>query len=145
MIKIIKEGTKNRLTCEYCGCVFSFEDEDLIHLEPRRDENGNYVYDVRVKGLLNGYKRFIVCPQCDKETEIKEKDSDPTHEQKAGERYDIKVGDEIICKGTQSKKVVLKINRYWKGKTVYTCFNEITGMSCETDPQKNRPSLFKGG
>ena len=29
MIKIIKPGNKWILTCPYCGCVFSYEEEDI--------------------------------------------------------------------------------------------------------------------
>lgn len=29
MIKIIKRGTKKTCTCNECGCVFSYEEEDI--------------------------------------------------------------------------------------------------------------------
>ena len=45
MIKIIKQGTRQKLECDNCGCMFSFEDEDV-----KRD-------CVRMR-------RFIECPQC---------------------------------------------------------------------------------
>lgn len=34
MIKIIKHGTKQKLTCEECGCLFSFEETDF---KPQKD------------------------------------------------------------------------------------------------------------
>ena len=49
MITIIKHGTLKKTRCERCGCVFTFEDEDiLINDDPR-----------------NRY-HFITCPQCNK-------------------------------------------------------------------------------
>lgn len=48
MIKIIKEGTRKAAKCEYCGCEFSYEDEDIQHVN-------------------HGYKKYVVCPQCKKE------------------------------------------------------------------------------
>ena len=30
MIQIIKEGTKNITKCSVCGCVFSYEKEDVM-------------------------------------------------------------------------------------------------------------------
>ena len=29
MIKIIKPGTRTVTSCEYCGCKFSYEEEDI--------------------------------------------------------------------------------------------------------------------
>ncbi len=50
MIKIIKKGTKQVKECEDCGCVFSFDEEDI--------EKINY-------SSHPGYKRIIRCPQCE--------------------------------------------------------------------------------
>lgn len=44
MIKIIKKGTRDIRECESCGCLFSFDEEDIL---------GG-------KGL----KKYIKCPQC---------------------------------------------------------------------------------
>ena len=49
MIKIIKEGTKRKAMCEECGCVFSFEAEDV----KKAESNG-----------FGGYKEIVDCPQC---------------------------------------------------------------------------------
>ena len=29
MIKIIKKGTKKNQECDFCGCIFSYEEEDI--------------------------------------------------------------------------------------------------------------------
>lgn len=44
MIKIIKKGTRQIATCEKCGCVFSYEEEDIKH--------------------LGSCKKYVICPQC---------------------------------------------------------------------------------
>ena len=62
MIKIIKEGTRKIAKCEYCGCEFSYEDEDIQHLEA-----GRYNEWELVKGIKHGYKRYVICPQCKKD------------------------------------------------------------------------------
>lgn len=59
MIKIIKTGTKQIITCDKCGCIFSFDEEDLQHLE---NHNGKYEY---VSGTKHGYKKYVICPQCE--------------------------------------------------------------------------------
>ena len=61
MIKIIKVGTKRLATCEKCGCVFSYEEEDIKHLE---NHNGEYSF---VDGIKHGYKNYVICPQCSKD------------------------------------------------------------------------------
>lgn len=58
MIKIIKRGTRQQATCDKCGCIFSYEEEDIKHLE---NHNGEYrFYD----GTKHGYKNYVICPQC---------------------------------------------------------------------------------
>ena len=51
MIKIVRKGTKQVEQCEVCGCVFSFEAEDLEH-ENRSNDGYYYTADK------------ITCPQC---------------------------------------------------------------------------------
>ncbi len=46
MIKIIKKGTKQTVECERCGCLFSFDTNDI-----------NY-------GNQHDPERTINCPQC---------------------------------------------------------------------------------
>lgn len=51
MIKIIKPGTITELRCYKCGCLFSYEKEDVII---ERDEH-----------MLHGFNNdYIICPQC---------------------------------------------------------------------------------
>lgn len=58
MIKIIKRGTRQQATCDRCGCIFSYEEEDIMHLE---NHNGEYHF---AEGTKYDYKNFVVCPQC---------------------------------------------------------------------------------
>ncbi len=58
MIKIIKKGTRQQATCDRCGCVFSYEEEDINHLENHNDE---YHF---AEGAKHGYKNYVICPQC---------------------------------------------------------------------------------
>lgn len=51
MIEIIKKGTKTKCTCKQCGCLFTYEEEDLKKKE--------YVHP------LNGLDLpYVICPQC---------------------------------------------------------------------------------
>ena len=47
MIKVIELGTKAVTKCQYCGCKFSYENEDI-------------------ETVFLG-KTWVVCPQCGKE------------------------------------------------------------------------------
>ena len=61
MIKIIKQGgipTCYRIACNKCGCIFTFEDEDLL---PR--EINNFFVD------------RIICPCCNEELWLKTLDN----------------------------------------------------------------------
>lgn len=51
MIKIINGGTRKIAKCSACGCVFSYEEED-IHTVPR----------ARYLSIIH----YIRCPQCNK-------------------------------------------------------------------------------
>lgn len=53
MIKIITKGTRKRITCEECGCYFSYDQEDVK--EVPADLTGGYT--VR--------KHIVACPQCE--------------------------------------------------------------------------------
>ena len=66
MIKIIKKGTKQLATCDKCGCIFSYEEEDIKHLE---NHNGEYSF---VNGTKHGYKKYVICPQCNYEFVVSE-------------------------------------------------------------------------
>lgn len=45
MIEIIKPGTKEKISCKSCGCLFSYEKEDI-----------------EIK--------YITCPQCNEKIEL---------------------------------------------------------------------------
>jgi len=52
MKTIIKRGTKEVTTCKNCGCVFSYESEDMFE-----KDLDNY----------KAFKRYTFCPQCESE------------------------------------------------------------------------------
>ena len=54
MIKIIEHGTIERKRCKNCGCLFSYEKEDIEH--NTHCNFGNYDY--------------IICPQCKYEIQL---------------------------------------------------------------------------
>lgn len=58
MIKIIEKGTKHKIRCKDCGCLFSFDDEDVNI----RTRIGIWEMEVCKK-----HYRTIVCPQCNNE------------------------------------------------------------------------------
>ena len=60
MIKIIKKGTKKNQECDFCGCIFSYEEEDIM-TKTYGEETFGYV---RVEDI-------IYCPQCKKEIILK--------------------------------------------------------------------------
>lgn len=47
MVTIIKPGTAGKEECQVCGCIFSFEYDDIDSLECQRDPGS-----------------FITCPCC---------------------------------------------------------------------------------
>lgn len=51
MIEILKRGTKKTEACKVCGCVFTYEAED-IDIEEAAYHGG-------------GDCKYIKCPQCD--------------------------------------------------------------------------------
>ena len=53
MIHIIEKGTKQKMQCSKCGCIFSFEKEDIEIM-------GNY-YPYKE---YNSMRKTIKCPQC---------------------------------------------------------------------------------
>lgn len=56
MIEIIKRGTKKACTCNKCGCLFRYEDEDIEVETFEANTNG-------VIGIIQ--REFVPCPQCD--------------------------------------------------------------------------------
>lgn len=62
MIEIIEAGTKTTTKCKYCGCKFSYENEDIKH--------GQYkLPDVKQSPMF--YDTYIECPQCHKSITLK--------------------------------------------------------------------------
>lgn len=64
MIEIIKRGTKKTCTCRECGCVFSYEDEDI-------EVETYHALDIMQMGD-DSYKEYVQCPQCNKEVILKQ-------------------------------------------------------------------------
>lgn len=54
MIEIIKEGTKKIATCTRCGCVYSYENEDI----KTHDD---------IEYTLGSRYDYVNCPQCNKQ------------------------------------------------------------------------------
>lgn len=56
MIKIIEKGTKHKIRCKDCGCLFPFDDEDV-----------NIRTGIGICGMEVCQKHYgiIVCPQCE--------------------------------------------------------------------------------
>lgn len=52
MIQILKPGTKNRIECNYCGALLSYDKEDIKHEE------------MHFGPMDFAIKNYIVCPQC---------------------------------------------------------------------------------
>lgn len=50
MIEIIKQGTKNRVECNNCGALLSYQTDDV-----RENYYGR---------TFLGYEKYIICPQC---------------------------------------------------------------------------------
>ena len=59
MIKIIEPGTRTVTSCEYCGCKFSYENEDI-------EKDGLWANNLVFIGKI-----CVVCPQCGKEIVLK--------------------------------------------------------------------------
>ena len=58
MIRIIEYGTINKKRCESCGCLFSYETEDIEHSTYLNFSNSACGY------------YYIICPQCNKEIQL---------------------------------------------------------------------------
>ena len=57
MITIIKHGTIKKKRCDSCGCVFTYEEEDIsIHDD--------------VEFAVGSRYSFVTCPQCKEEIKL---------------------------------------------------------------------------
>ena len=63
MIKIIKKGTKKNQECDFCGCIFSYEEEDII--------TETFITKNYGEETFNQVKDVIYCPQYKKEIILK--------------------------------------------------------------------------
>lgn len=52
MIEIIEPGTKNRINCNFCGALLSYQKDDVKE----------HFYDAPMQPT--GYEKYITCPQC---------------------------------------------------------------------------------
>lgn len=55
MIRILRHGHKMEIECQHCGALLSYEYEDI------QEKSYN------AHSPLGGWKRYIICPQCNKE------------------------------------------------------------------------------
>lgn len=51
MIKVIRHGTIKRVFCEKCGCLFTYEQEDVNSVQLKHNE----------------YNTYVICPDCGEE------------------------------------------------------------------------------
>lgn len=58
MIEIIKPGTKEKISCKSCGCLFSYEKEDIEIGHP----HNLYHLATEIK--------YITCPQCNEKIKL---------------------------------------------------------------------------
>lgn len=58
MIKIIREGTRRIMTCESCGCVFSYDKEDITQIRDCIPPD---------QLLFHHQGNYVICPQCEAE------------------------------------------------------------------------------
>lgn len=56
MIKIIEHGTIEKKRCEKCGCLFSYEKEDVEY--NTHCDFGEFSY------------KYVICPQCKEEIQL---------------------------------------------------------------------------
>ena len=55
MINVIRHGDKKRIACPECGCIFTYQKEDM-----GRKQTG-----------MNDFNSFVRCPDCGEECEVK--------------------------------------------------------------------------
>lgn len=59
MRKIIKRGTKEIVTCNTCGCRFSYEEEDVI-----KPDDTQIWPQMNVSLIGDNKGGSVICPQC---------------------------------------------------------------------------------
>lgn len=55
MIVILQHGSKRRVTCGSCGCIFTYEKEDTATTQTD----------------LNEWTKFVICPDCGEKVLLK--------------------------------------------------------------------------
>lgn len=55
MVKILKPGMKNQITCDFCGAILQYNKEDIR-------EQYKYIVQKKTKII-----KYIDCPQCKNE------------------------------------------------------------------------------
>ena len=63
MIKVIKEGTRNRIECDYCVALLAYDEKDI---RKREQHWGPCPCDYNI---INDYSfiKYIICPHCQNE------------------------------------------------------------------------------
>ena len=63
MIKVIKEATRKRIECDYCGALLAYDEKDIRKRGPHW---GPCPCDYNI---INDYSfiKYIICPQCQNE------------------------------------------------------------------------------
>lgn len=52
MVEVLVPGTKNRMTCDFCGAILSYDKGDIKENERFLSARNSY------------FEKYIVCPQC---------------------------------------------------------------------------------
>lgn len=85
MIKIIKKGTRDIRECVSCGCLFSFDEED-IEVTHRNME----------------FEKYVLCPQCSFKIKISFENKISKHANCSNCAHKLSMYPEATCKGCGS-------------------------------------------
>lgn len=61
MIEVIQHGSKRRVTCESCGCIFTYEEEDTAT---------TLTSQITLISQIE-WVRFVICPDCGEKVLLK--------------------------------------------------------------------------
>ena len=108
MIKIIKQGTRKKKECVECGCVFSYESED-------------------VKYDADRIQYYVLCPQCAaaqtvKVTEVKEWKPEPLSPAEEAEMKNLMANRLAIREGSKASRRLQEL--MWRDAKVQEAKNE---------------------
>lgn len=65
MIKILKQGTLKKCTCDNCGSVLSYDENEDVLEETVKTFAANCV------GGFSKSQKYIICPQCNEKIVLK--------------------------------------------------------------------------